>query len=222
MMRNHHERAETRSHEEHPGRHGFADGRPVGEGRRHHHPEGPGPRGGRRMGGRGPRGEGRGRGRAQRGDIRAAALLLLADEPMHGYQLMQAIAERTQGAWRPSPGAIYPTIAQLEDEGLVTVTPDSGRKLVALTDAGREYLAANKETMVDPFTAITEQRGGVHDLRGSLEQLRGAARAVAVSGTDAQIAAAQEILGQARRSLYLILAEEQAQQEAAPKDEPTS
>src|ERR1700712_1515538 len=210
MMRNHHERAEYRSHEDSTstGRHGRRG--ETGEGRRHHHPEGPGPRGGRRMGGRPGRGEGRGRGRAQRGDIRTASLLLLADQPMHGYQLMQAIAERTEGAWRPSPGAIYPTIAQLEDEGLVSVTPDSGRKLVTLTEAGREHLASIAETMPDPFTAITEQAGGRRDLRGSIEQLHVAARAVAMSGNDGQIAAAQEILGQARRSLYLILAEEAA------------
>jgi len=160
------------------------------------------------MGGRPHRGEGRGRGRAQRGDIRAASLLLLAEQPMHGYQLMQAITERTNGAWRPSPGAIYPTIAQLEDEGLVTVTPDSGRKLVTLTDAGREHLAANADTMADPFTAITEQGGGRHDLRGALLELAAAVRAVAVTGNDSQITAAHEILSQARRSLYLMLAED--------------
>jgi DNA-binding PadR family transcriptional regulator len=160
------------------------------------------------MGGRGPRGDGRGRGRAQRGDIRTASLLLLAEQPMHGYQLMQAIAEKTNGAWRPSPGAIYPTIAQLEDEGLVTITKDAGRKLVTLTDAGREFLTANAETLADPFTAITEQAGGNQDLRGAVDKVREAARAVAVSGTESQIASAQEILSQARRSLYLILAED--------------
>ena len=139
---------------------------------------------------------------------------------MHGYQLMQAIAERTNGAWRPSPGAIYPTIAQLEDEGLVTITPDAGRKLVTLTEAGREYLKANAETMTDPFTEITEQAGGSHDLRGSVERVRDAARAVGLSGTEAQIAAAQDVLNQARRSLYLILAEE-PQQGSGESPEPT-
>ena len=102
-------------------------------GHRSHHP-----RGGRPMP---PEGGSRrrhgGRGRAPRGDVRAAVLLLLAEEPMHGYQLMQAISERSGGRWTPSPGAIYPTINQLEDEGLVSVTADSGRKLVTLTDAGR-------------------------------------------------------------------------------------
>ncbi len=152
---------------------------------------------------------GRGRGRAQRGDIRAASLLLLADEPMHGYQLMQAVAARTGGVWRPSPGAIYPTIAQLEDEGLVTVTPAAGRKLVALTEAGRKHLATNAATMPDPFAALTEQAGRRHDLRGGVEKVRDAARAVGHSGSDAQVAAAHQILDQARRALYLVLARDE-------------
>jgi DNA-binding PadR family transcriptional regulator len=198
-------RAPARSHEQGPGEDGHH--------RRRHHPEGPGPRGARRTGARPERGGGRGR--AQRGDIRAATLLLLAEDAMHGYQLMQAIAERTQGAWRPSPGAIYPTIAQLEDEGLVTVTPDAGRKLVALTDAGRGYLAEHRATIGDPFTAITKHGGGHNDLRGSVEQIHVAARAVGMGGTSEQIAAAQEILAQARRSLYLILAQDGPQPEPA-------
>lgn len=178
-----------------------------GRHRRHHHPEGPGPRHAGPPWGRRMRGGG-GRGRAQRGDIRAACLLLLADGPMHGYQLMHAIVERTEGAWHPSPGAVYPTIGILEAEGLVTVTANSGRRLVSLTDAGREYLAANRETMNDPFTAITEQAGGRRDLRGAVQEVHMAARAVGTSGSDAQVTAARDILTQARRSLYLLLAEE--------------
>src|SRR5437588_6074187 len=57
----------------------------------------------------------RGRGRARRGDVRLALLRLLAEEPRNGYQLMQAIEERSEGFWRPSPGSVYPTLAQLED-----------------------------------------------------------------------------------------------------------
>src|ERR1022692_1353778 len=116
-MRINHDREESRSPIHRHLTRGDNSGR-----RRHHHPDDHGLRGeshGRSRGGSG-------RGRAQRGDTRVACLLLLADTPMHGYQLMQAIADRTQGAWRPSPGAIYPTIAQLEDEGLVSVTPDAG------------------------------------------------------------------------------------------------
>ena len=69
--------------------------------------------------------------------MRTAILLLLADQPMHGYQIMQAMSDRTGGAWHPSPGAIYPTIAQLEDEGLVTTKEEGGRRLVTLTAEGR-------------------------------------------------------------------------------------
>src|SRR5690625_1622012 len=75
---------------------------------------GPGPRGGRR--GHGRRGHGRGR----RGDVRAAILLLLAERPMHGYEMIQQIAERSQELWRPSPGSVYPTLQLLTDEGLIT------------------------------------------------------------------------------------------------------
>jgi DNA-binding PadR family transcriptional regulator len=175
--------------------------RPFGS--RHHHPrdvahmppEGaPGHRGGR------------GRGRAPRGDVRAAVLQLLAEEPMHGYQLMQAIAERSGGRWTPSPGAIYPTINQLEDEGLVLVTADAGRKLVTLTDAGRAHIQAHRETTSDPFAGYDPSAPGA-DLRRLLEQLHGAARQVGRNGTDAQRTAAATILAEARRALYLLLAD---------------
>src|SRR4051812_16130605 len=95
-----------------------------------------------------------GRGRAPRGDVRTAILMLVADEPMHGYQLMQAIADRTGGAWTPSPGAVSPPINQLEDEALVTATADAGRKLVTITDAGREHLDANRASGGDPFAGF--------------------------------------------------------------------
>jgi len=132
-------------------------------------------------------------------------LLLLAEEPMHGYQLMQAISDRSGGRWSPSPGAIYPTINQLEDEGLVAVTADAGRKLVTLTDAGREHVESLRTTTPDPFASFTGQAAGA-DLRGLLEQLHGAVREVGRSGSDTQVAAAADILREARRSVYLLLA----------------
>jgi DNA-binding PadR family transcriptional regulator len=155
----------------------------------------------------------RGRGRAGRGDVRDAVLRLLAEEPMHGYQLMQAIGERTGGRWTPSPGAIYPTIAQLEDEGLVTVTADSGRKLVALTDRGRAEVDARSGDDRDPFAAIAGARRG-RDLRPLLQQLFGAAREVVRSGNDTQVEAAAAILTNARRALYRLLADEGDDSEA--------
>ena len=132
-------------------------------------------------------------------------LLLLNEQPMHGYQLMSAITERTSGAWRPSPGTVYPTIAQLEDEGLVSVVADAGRKLVTLTEAGHEFLTANQASFGDPFSAV--QAGPNSDLRGAMEQLDTAARTVAQGGTTAQVTAARKILDRARRELYLMLAD---------------
>ena len=176
-------------------------------GHRHHHPHrgGPGPMDMGPPHRRGGPGGGRG-GRAPRGDVRTAVLLLLAEEPMHGYQLMQAIAERSGGSWTPSPGAIYPTLNQLEDEGLVTLTAEAGRKVVTLTDAGREHIESRRESWPDPFAGRDASRPGA-DLRGLLHQLGGAVRQVAVSGTDAQLTAAATILAEARRSLYLLLAD---------------
>src|SRR5512135_3174405 len=173
----------------------------------HHHggPHGPGPAPIDGMRGRSRHG---GRGRAPRGDVRTAVLLLLAEQPMHGYQLMQAISDRTGGRWIPSTGAIYPTINQLEDEGLVTVTAESGRKLVTLTDAGREHVAAGRDTGADPFASYDATVTGA-DRRRPFEQLHDAARQVVRTGTDAQRAAAAKILGDARRSLYLLLADGQ-------------
>jgi len=148
---------------------------------------------------------GAGRGRAQRGDVRTALLLLLAEEPMHGYQLMQAITERTSGAWRPSPGAVYPTLSQLEDEGLIGTVAQGGRKLATLTDAGQAYLDAQGEPMPDPFAEFTARCGGGSDLRGALEELRYPIRQLAL-GDEHQVQAARRVLAEARRSLYLILA----------------
>ena len=88
--------------------------------------------------------------------MRTAILLVLADEPMHGYQIMQAISDRTSGAWRPSPGAVYPTIAQLEDEGLVTTQEEGGRRLVTLTSEGRTYVEERSARLGDPFAEFAE------------------------------------------------------------------
>ena len=160
---------------------------------------GPGGRGG----GLGDRG--RGRGRAQRGDVRTAVLLVVADESMHGYQIMQAMNERTGGAWRVSPGAVYPTIAQLEDEGLVTTREEGGRKLVSLTDEGRTYVAERKERLGDPFAEFGQAPAGF-GLHEPMKELHGAVRQVATSGTAEQVEAAKAVLTHAKRSLYLILA----------------
>jgi len=127
------------------------------------------------------RGHRRGRhGRAGRGDVRTAILKLLAEEPMHGYQLMQAVADRTSGGWRLSPGAVYPTIAQLEDEGLVRVSTEGGRKLVTLTDAGRAHVDTLGPQAVDVFYVQESQAGVLSDSRAA-----SAAHAVRAALSDA-------------------------------------
>jgi DNA-binding PadR family transcriptional regulator len=132
---------------------------------------------------------------------------------MHGYQLMQAIADRSGGRWSPSPGAIYPTLNQLEDEGLVTITADSGRKLVTLTETGRQAVTEAQENRPDPFAEYPAAPGA--DLRRILHQLHSAARSVAMGGNDDQVAAAAVVLKEARRSLYLILAGPEGDSEEA-------
>ncbi|WP_426593528.1 PadR family transcriptional regulator [Cellulomonas sp. McL0617] len=177
------------------------------------HPHGGGPRGPRGFGGPGfgpggfgPGGRGPGR-RAGRGDIRAAVLLLLNEQPMHGYQLIQEIGQRSGGQWRPSPGAIYPALNLLEDEGLVAITAESGRKMARLTDAGTAYVAENAEQLGSPFEdAASRPTSPGRSLRGALEALAAAAQQVVRSGTDDQATQALAVLERSRRDLYLILA----------------
>jgi DNA-binding PadR family transcriptional regulator len=138
--------------------------------------------------------------------VRTAVLLLLDEGPMHGYQLMQAIAERSRGTWQPSPGAVYPLLGQLEDEGLITISAEGGRRLARLTEAGRAAVAAGRASWSDPFAGHEGAAGS--DLRPLLAQLHDAARQVARAGDDTQLAAAGKILTDARRALYLLLAGE--------------
>jgi len=160
------------------------------------------------MGGGPGRGFGRRR-RASRGDVRTAALLLLAEEPRNGYQVMQELEERSEGLWRPSPGSVYPALQQLEDEGLVRAEETDGRKLFHLTEAGR---AAAAETAGEgtPWDAVSESvDSDVWELFGVARQVGMAIFQLAQAGTPEQIAAAREVLNNARRSLYGILAEDE-------------
>src|ERR1700731_1843201 len=100
--------------------------------------------------------------RAGRGDIRAAILALLAEQPMHGYQIIQELTERSGGAWRPSPGSVYPTLQQLEDEGLVrAVQTEAGRRVHELTEAGRAEAAATGRESAPWEDAAGERTGEV-------------------------------------------------------------
>jgi DNA-binding PadR family transcriptional regulator len=145
--------------------------------------------------------------RAGRGDIRAAILVLLGEQPMHGYQIIQELSERTGGVWQPSPGSVYPTLQQLQDEDLVRETAsESGKRIYELTDAGREQAAAT----TPPWTAATgESEDALVALRDLAYQVMGATRQVAHAGSASHIETAQEILRDARRKLYRLLADEE-------------
>lgn len=168
----------------------FGPGRGFGGGRR-----GFGP-GGREFGPGGPR--------ARRGDVRSAILGLLAEGPSNGYGLIKAIAEKTDGAWKPSPGSVYPTLAQLVDEGLVA-KEDGPRGAYSLTEEGTSHVAENRESIDAALDNAreggtgSELRDSVRKLFGSLQQLRGA--------STEQQARAKELVDQLRRELYGILAE---------------
>ena len=153
----------------------------------------------------GPRG--RHGGRRPRGDVRAAILVLLDEEPRNGYGIMQEIEERSAGSWRPSPGSVYPVLQQLEDEGLVQPTETEERKLMQLTDAGRAYVAERRETLGTPWdTAAAGVSDDMMELRNLIWQVGAAVREGVGSGTDEQHAQAREVLADARRALYRILA----------------
>jgi DNA-binding PadR family transcriptional regulator len=156
-------------------------------------------------GGPGPRG----RGRRRRGDVRIAMLLLLAEEPSNGYKLMQTLEERSDGRWRPSPGSVYPALAQLEDEGFVKqVETDSG-KAYEITDAGREHLAERGDQKAPWEEEDEDEITDGHKAFGKvLVSTAKAAAQVAREGDEQQIAKATALLTEARRGLYRLLAEE--------------
>jgi DNA-binding PadR family transcriptional regulator len=187
-----------------PFRHGFGDGE-----------DGPGfgpggfVRGGRGFGpgGFGPGGP-RGRGRRRRGDVRLALLMLLKLEgPRNGYQLMQALGERSDGRWAPSPGSVYPALSQLEDEGLISSTQvegESGRAF-ALTTAGEEHLAERGEVRA-PWEPESDADDAVAGLRQAVISTIRAIRQVGADGNEEQIAKATELINETRRGLYRLLA----------------
>jgi DNA-binding PadR family transcriptional regulator len=137
--------------------------------------------------------------RAGRGDIRVAILSLLTEEPMHGYLIIQELSERTGGVWRPSPGSVYPTLQQLQDEDLVRETAsDSGKRVYELTDAGREQAS----TTPTPWTTVAEESDdALVALRDLAHQVMAATRQVAHAGTNALVEAAQVVLRDAGRRL---------------------
>ena len=161
--------------------------------------------------------------RARRGAIKGSVMRLLAERPMHGYELIGEFEERTGGRWRPSPGSVYPILAQLEDEGLVRSFDDEGRKRFELTDAGRAWLDEHADDDQSP----PWERSGVGrrgDLRRLGGEIFGELRQLGRYGSPAQLERAREILARTRTELYAVLAEspldETTERRATPPDAP--
>jgi DNA-binding PadR family transcriptional regulator len=197
---------------EHRGWRGRPPGQPGGDGdvgRAAYDEGGWGPpwRGGPGRGGPFPGGRGRGRGRARKGDVRAAVLALLAEHPMHGYEIIGELAERTNGMWKPSPGSVYPTLQMLEEEGLVTGEEADGKRRFTLTDEGRAKAAEQGDAA--PWEQVTQGVDpGIKELWDAFRQMAMACRQISAAGTPEQQARAGAIVTEARKKLYGILAED--------------
>jgi DNA-binding PadR family transcriptional regulator len=150
---------------------------------------------------------GHGGGRARRGDIRAAVLRLLSEQPMHGYQIIQELSARSDGAWTPSAGSIYPALQLLADEGLVTAEETGGKRVFSLTESGVAAVAETAEQPA-PWEEAAQSDSGVAGLRHSTGQLMHAVFQIGKAGSAAQVTAAIEVINDARKKLYAILAED--------------
>jgi DNA-binding PadR family transcriptional regulator len=145
--------------------------------------------------------------KAGRGDVRAAILALLREGPRNGYQIMSEIEERSGGAWRPSPGAVYPALQLLADEGLIAGEESGGRRTFSLTEAGRRHIEADPEAARPAWEAMAQDEPGeMPGLFAQAARLGGSIVQLAHAGTPEQIRAAERLLEQTRRQMYQILA----------------
>jgi DNA-binding PadR family transcriptional regulator len=150
------------------------------------------------------------RARAKRGDVRAAILSLLSEKPLNGYQIMQELEQRSRGSWRPSPGAVYPALQLLEDEGLVQADSTAGGRVFSLTERGRDHVQSHPDEFAAPWEA-TNQPASDDPMLGLFAELKHIAAAtiqVVHAGSSGQVREAQKILNQARKSLYRLLADD--------------
>ena len=148
--------------------------------------------------------------KAGRGDVRAAILALLQEGPRNGYQIMAEIEERTGGAWRPSPGAVYPALSQLADEGLIAGEESDGRRTYSLTEAGRQYVEQNPEAARGAWESAAQREAWqeawqLPGLLAEAARLGGGIMQIAHAGTPEQVQEAEQLLRRTRRELYRIL-----------------
>lgn len=162
--------------------------------------------------------------RARRGDMRAAALELLSERPMHGYEIIQELEARSGGVWKPSPGSVYPTLQLLQDEGLVTASEIDGRRVFTLSEGGQSEIGSRRtQGAVPPWVELADDAGKpAQQLRKAIGPVMGATRQLFHDGSPAQQAAAASILADARRKLYGLLAEDDQDADAGTDEERAS
>jgi DNA-binding PadR family transcriptional regulator len=157
--------------------------------------------------------------KVRRGDVRMAIIDVLhrartADEPVNGYQVIQEISELSNGEWRPSPGSVYPTIQQLQDEGLVESDDERGRRTIRLTDTGVSWAGDHVDELASvwapfarPEQATNGQPSGQADIKSEIGQVVSAVWQLGTQGSEQQRRAALDVLVDTRRRLYGILAD---------------
>jgi len=196
-----------------------ACGRPHGRARARHRemPEGARTEHGG-AGRHGRRGWGRRGGRrTRRGDVRTAILMLLSEQPMHGYEVIQQISARSGGVRQPSPGSVYPALQMLEDQGLIQAEEAEGRRTFHLTDSGRAHVEQHRDELAAAWTAMRDTADAAEvELHELVEQIGMAATQVAHVGSPGQLASARTLLTTTRQQLYRILAEDGMPAEEQP------
>lgn len=151
--------------------------------------------------------------------MRASVLLLLDERPRHGYEILMELADRSDGNWRPSPGSIYPVLKSLTEEGLVHPEQEEGRRVFHLTDEGREMVGRRRESWGEPWlTESPVDPPALTDLRKEAKQLAGAVWQVVQAEDDQHLRQTTTALAKARKSIYLMLAEEEP--ETLAEEEP--
>jgi DNA-binding PadR family transcriptional regulator len=141
--------------------------------------------------------------------MRSVILAVLARQPMHGYQVIQELEARSGGRWRPSAGSVYPTLQQLEDEGLVRSEEADGRRVYTITEDGKTALA---ESPLGHHPLFGADAGGTQlNLRKEAMGLVAAAIQVSRVGSPEAQGKAREILVDARRGMYRLLADDETE-----------
>lgn len=148
----------------------------------------------------------RGAGRARRGDVQTAILALLVHGDMHGYQIIQELAERSGGRWQPGAGSIYPNLRSLQEQGMISSRAEDAKRVFSLTPRGRRLADGSRSEA--PWQQFAEPDGTAVKLRKQIASLAAAVAQVERTGSDAQLERAVTLISDTRKAVYLMLAEE--------------